>query len=45
MTSFTTFPITFGVLSSVQLIKSTLFLIKNKSHIKMLNNRISKMEP
>ena len=45
MTSFPPFPITYDVLSSAYISKSTLFIIKNKSHIKMLNNRGPNMGP
>ena len=45
MTSFTPFPITYGVLAPAQLAKSTLFITENKSHIKMLHDRDPKMEP
>ena len=42
---FYTILITYGVLSSVYLAISTLFVIKNKSYIKMLKNRGPNMEP
>ena len=44
-TSFTLFPIMYGVLSSALFAKSTLFITENKSYIKMLINKVPKMEP